>query len=249
MVRYRRKAPKHALRAAGCCWLLTCSLICGCGAENSEAVLSIAGAAENFPCLGVRRLKITAYKNEVDGKAAEVFGEYYNTDGSCNLPAGLPLAISDLPLTSRMWILVEGFDSSTKRRMSMGQTDVLLPDDVKSGELGELTLQRERVNETYSTVTLLIGELPGLGEVGEIDKVQFILNAGRPGSVNGSFKLESGKSWTDMEYVISNILPGNGNDLLVVARKEGSPRASWESESFDLLESDMFVDLNMTRQE
>lgn len=225
---------------------LGASLI-ACGADNSRAVLTLAAGAEHFPCLGVRRLRVSAFRNEVEGKSVEVFGQYYNLDGACNLPAGLPLELSDLPLTNRMWILVEGFDSSEKRRMCMGQTAVLGPDEVGSGDLGQLTLERERLGDIYVTGTLVIPDLPDVASVGDMDSLSFIVNAGTPGSINGSFLNDPRTNWGDSVLVLSNLSPQLDNEIIVVARKDGVPVGTWQNTDFDLPDGQMFVEVTLEK--
>jgi hypothetical protein len=220
------------------------SACCGCGEKNATAVLTLAAGQDHFPCLGVRRLKITAFRNEVDGRSAEVFGEYYDTDGNCNLPAGLPLEIADLPYGSRMWVQVEGFDSSRKRRMCMGQTEVLLADEIKGGDLGQLTIERERVGNDYEVGTLVIDSLPGIDGLGQIDELIFNVNYGTPEKINGSFSLEPGKSWGEMKFVLSNMLPRLNNKIMVVAYTGNSPMGTWEQTGFDIADDQMFIHLS-----
>ncbi|HUU01081.1 MAG TPA: hypothetical protein VM425_06575 [Myxococcota bacterium] len=217
---------------------------CGCGEGNATAVLTLVAGQDHFPCLGVRRLKITAFRNEVDGRSAEVFGEYYDIDGGCNLPAGLPLEIADLPYGSRMWVQVEGFDSSNRRRMCMGQTEVLLADEIKGGDLGRLTIERERIAGGYAVGTLVISALPGIDGLGQIDELVFNVNYGTPDKINGSFALEPGKHWDEMKFVLSNMLQRLDNKIMIVAYTGNSPLATWEQTGFDIAEGQMFIDLS-----
>ena len=55
-------------------FLIVLALLGGCGAETTQAVLTIIEGDDNMPCLGVRRFRVTAVENEVDGKSVEVFG-------------------------------------------------------------------------------------------------------------------------------------------------------------------------------
>ncbi|MBW1809577.1 MAG: hypothetical protein JRJ87_15390 [Deltaproteobacteria bacterium] len=229
-------------------FLIVLALLGGCGAETTQAVLTIIEGDDNMPCLGVRRFRVTAFENEVDGKSVEVFGEYYDSDGRCNLPAGLLLELPDLPYSQRMWILVEGCDSSEKRRMCMGQTDVLAAENVKSGDLGKLTLQRERISDEYPIGTLVISELPELTSFPEIDRLVFILNAGTPGYINGSLKRNPQKDWSEMKIVLSSLVPRLGNSIHIVAYQGTDQMATWEAEDpFDILEGEMLFDVVMKR--
>jgi hypothetical protein len=229
-------------------FLIIAVLLGGCGADTTQAVLTIIEGADNMPCLGVRRFRVTAFENEVDGKSVEVFGEYYDNDGRCNLAAGLPLELPDLPYSQRMWILVEGFDSSEKRRMCMGQTNVLTTENVKTGDLGPLTIQREHVSDEYPIGTLTIGELPELASLAEIDRLVFILNAGTPGYINGSLKRNPQKSWSEMTFVLSSLVPRLENSIHIVAYQGTEQMATWEAVApFDILDGQMLVDVVMEK--
>jgi len=193
----------------------------GCGGDVKEAVLSIRQGA-NLPCLGVRRIKVTVFRDEVSGKSVEVFGEFYHVDGNCDLPAGLPLDVSGLPYTNKMSIMVEGFDSSEKRRMCLGRMEQVTRDQVESGDLGEMSLEREAVDDegvpTYPTGTLIIPSLPGIGEVGDVDSLAFIVNAGTQDSINGKFITDPRVALGEATLVLSNLLPRDPpNSLIVVA--------------------------------
>jgi hypothetical protein len=229
----------------------------GCGGDVSKAVLSIREGS-NRPCLGVRRIKITVFKDEVSGKSLEVFGEYYNGDGSCNLPAGLPVDISGLPYTDKMSIQVEGFDSSEKRRMCLGSLTQVTRKNVETGDLGEMMLNRESVDvgglPTYPTGTLVIPSLPAVESVGEIDTLDFILNyhLEEPEMINGSIVAEPSTPLGGSKLVLSNVLPTppTGNNLLVVARNMGVPVGQWTNESaFVVNEGDFFVEVRMARDQ
>jgi hypothetical protein len=228
----------------------------GCGGEVREAVLSIQPGT-NLPCLGVRRIKITVFKNEVSGKSVEVFGEFYHIDGNCNLPAGLPADISGLPYTDKMSILVEGFDSSEKRRMCTGRLEQVTREQVETGDLGEIPLNREPVDvggaPTYPTGTLVIPSLPSLETVGSIDGLTFILNhnLAEPYKINGSFVAEPSAPLGGSKLVLSNVLPTppTGNSLLVVAYVGAVPVGHWTNESsFAVNEGDVFVEVRMAKQ-
>lgn len=229
-------------KIATCCMLAAASY--GCGGQSATAVLTLVAGQDHYPCLGMRRLKITAFRNEIDGRSTEVFGEYYGIDGSCNLPAGLPLEIPDLPYGSRMWIQVEGFDSSRKRRMCMGQTDVLIEDDIKSGDLGQLTIERERVGNDYEVGTLVIDRLPGIDGLGQIDELVFNVNYGTPDKINGSFALEPGTGWADTTLVLSNFAPRLNNKIMIVAYIANSAVGTWTQEGFDIAADQMFIQLS-----
>ncbi len=228
------------------CWIFVAAFS-GCGEENATAVLTLVAGQDHLPCLGVRRLRITAFRNEVDGRSAEVFGEYYDIDGGCNLPAGLPLEIADLTYGSRMWVQVEGFDSSRKRRMCMGQTEVLLADEIKGGDLGQLTIERERIGGGYAVGTLVIPALPGIDGLGQIDELIFNVNYGtinKINTINGSFALKPGKNWGEMKFVLSNMLQRLDNKIMIVAYTGNSPMGTWEQTGFDIAEGQMFIDLS-----
>jgi len=223
----------------------------GCGGDVKEAVLSIS-PGDNLPCLGVRRIKVTVYKDEVTGKSAEVFGEFYHTDGNCNLPAGLPLDVSGLPYTDKMSIMIEGFDSSEKRRMCLGRMEQVTRSQVESGDLGEISIEREAVDDggvpTYPTGTLVIPSLPGIGEVGNVDSLAFIINAGTQDSINGRFIIDPRFSLGDAKLVLSNLLPRDPpNSLIVVARCENVSVGQWQnSNAFTI--GDMFIEVPMSKE-
>jgi hypothetical protein len=206
----------------------------GCGGEVREAVLSVR-QGENLPCLGVRRIKITAFKDEVSGKSAQVFGEFYDQYGNCNLPVGLPLDISGLPYTNKMSILVEGFDSSEKRRMCTGRKQITR-EEVEDGNLGEIALNRVAVEvdgvPTYPTGTLEIPSLPGVEQISPIDAIWFNVNAGTPEKVNGSFLLIPEVSLGETGLALSNLLPRDPpNALLIVAYYRNESLGHWENVS------------------
>ena len=227
----------------------------GCGGEVKKAVLSIRQGT-NLPCLGVRRIKITVFKDEVSGKSTEVFGEFYDIDGNCDFPVGLPIDISGLPYTNKMSIWVEGFDSSEKRRMCLGSVDHVTREQVEKGHLGEMTLSREAVDvggvPTYPTGTLVIPSLPALESVGKIDSLTFILNYNLqpPDKINGSFVAEPPVPLGGSTLVVSNVLPTQptGNILLVVAYYKSTSVGQWTNESaFALNAGDVFVEVRMAR--
>ncbi len=229
----------------------------GCGGDAREAVLSVR-QGENLPCLGVRRIKITVFKDEVTGKSAQVFGEFYDQDGNCNLPVGLPLDISGLPYTSKMSIQVEGFDSSEKRRMCTGRLERVTRKDVEDGDLGEIALNRVGVDvggvPTYPTGTLVITSLPEVETLGPIDTLDFILNhhLQAPEKVNGSIVAEPSAPLGGSKLVLSNILPtpSTGNNLLMVARIGGVSVGQWTNESaFAVDEGDVFVVVPMVKDQ
>jgi hypothetical protein len=223
----------------------------GCGGEVKEAVLSISQGS-NLPCLGVRRIKVTVFKDEVSGKSVEVFGEFYHVDGNCDLPAGLPLDVSGLPYTNKMSIMVEGFDSSEKRRMCLGRMEQVTRDQVESGDLGEMLLNRESVDDggvpTYPTGTLVIPSLPGIADVGKIDSLAFIVNPGLPESINGKFITDPRVSLGDVKLVLSNLLPRDPpNSLIVVARFNNFSVGQWQnSNAFTI--GDMFTEVPMAKE-
>jgi hypothetical protein len=248
---------RAALKKAVWMILAACLLAAGCGGDVREAVLSI-GEGPNLPCLGVRRLKITVFKDEVSGKSLEVFGEFYSGDGSCNLLAGLPVDISGLPYTNKMSILVEGFDSSEKRRMCLGIVDQVTRKQVETGDLEEMTLNREAVDvggvPTYPTGTLVIPSLPDVESVGRIETLDFILNhhLQEPDKINGSIVAEPSAPLGGSILVLSNVLPTppTGNNLLVVARNGGMSVGHWTNESaFAVNAGDIFVEVRMAREQ
>jgi hypothetical protein len=217
--------------------LLAAGLLAGgCGGDVREAVLSVR-EGENLPCLGVRRIKITVFKDEVSGKSVEVFGEFYKPDGSCNLPVGLPVDISGLPYTSKMSIQVEGFDSSEKRMMCVGRVEEQVTrKTVENGDLGEMALNRVSVDvggvRTYPTGTLEIPSLPGVEQINPIDAIWFNVNAGTPDKVNGSFLLDPEVSLGETELALSNLLPRDPtNTLLIVAYYRNEAVGQWQNVS------------------
>lgn len=232
--------------------LLAASLaMAGCGSDVKKAVLSIS-PGENLPCLGVRRIKITVFRDEVSGKSVEVFGEFYHADGNCNLTAGLPLDVSGLPFTGKMSIMVEGFDSSEKRRMCLGRIEQVTREEVESGDLGQMPLERESVNDggvpTYPTGTLVIPPLPGFDEVGNVDSLAFIINHGTPESINGRFITDPQVPLSDVTLVLSNLLPrAPPNSLIIVARYNSISVGQWQnSNAFTI--GDMFTEVPMSKE-
>jgi hypothetical protein len=223
----------------------------GCGGDVKKAVLSIRQGA-NLPCLGVRRIKITVFKDEVSGKSVEVFGEFYHVDGNCDLPAGLPLDVSGLPYTNKMSIMVEGFDSSEKRRMCLGRLEQVTRNQVESGDLGEMALERESVDDggvpTYPIGTLVIPPLPGIADVGKVDSLAFIINHGTPHSINGRFITDPRVSWSDATLVLSNLLPRDPpNSLVIVARYENISVGQWQNANAFTI-GDMDTEVPMSKE-
>ena len=232
--------------------IMTASLLAtGCGGDVKKAVLSIRQGA-NLPCLGVRRIKVTVFKDEVSGKSVEVFGEFYHIDGNCDLPAGLPMDVSGLPYTNKMSIMVEGFDSSEKRRMCLGRMEQVTREQVESGDLGEMALERESVDDggvpTYPTGTLTIPPLPGMADIGRVDSLAFIINAGTQDSINGRFVTDPKVSLGDTTMVLSNLLPREPpNSLIIVARYQNVSVGQWQnSNAFTI--GDMFTDVPMSKE-
>jgi hypothetical protein len=220
----------------------------GCGEAEGEAVLSVQ-EGEHLPCLGVRRLRITAFRDMVDGTATEVFSEFYNQDGSCNLSGGLPLSVGGLPYTSYMWVRVEGFDSSQKRRMCLGETDLFSRERVSTGDLGSVVVHRDAVNLAYPTGTAVIAPLDGLSSIADIDRLDFNVNAGMQDSINGSFLPDPVLGWVGTELVLSSLPPRTQNRIIVVAYAGNQPRGQWrESQPFDIGAEDMFVPVQMVRE-
>lgn len=214
-----------------------------CGGENHTAVLTLVEGAEHLPCAGMRRLRVTAFRNEVEGVGIDVYGVFYNADGSCNLPVGLPVELTGLPLTGKMWVLVEGFDSTEKRRLSMAQSEVIGNDMVKSGNLGQLALEREPVSGTYSNSSLVIVELPDLATVEPLDELSFNINYGTADSINGAFQRDPESGWGTGPLVISNLLPRQDNRILIVGRRGGNPVATWRAEAFDIVAGQLFTEI------
>jgi hypothetical protein len=235
-------------------WIfLTAGVIAvGCGGEVSKAVLSIR-QGDNLPCLGVRRIKVTVFKDETSGKSEEVFGEFYQVDGNCNLPVGLPMDVTGLPYTSQMSIAVEGFDSSLDRRMCLGRIEEVTRQNVESGDLGEMELDRESVDDggvpTYPTGTLTIPPLPGIADIENMDTLSFIINARVPGSINGRFITDPKVSLSDTTLVLSNLLPRDPpNSLLIVAYYKNFRVGMWENTSSFAI-GDMFTEVRMTKEQ
>lgn len=225
--------------------------LAGCGGDVKEAVLSISQGS-NLPCLGMRRIRVTVFKDEVSGKSVEVFGEFYHVDGNCDLPAGLPLDVSGLPYTNKMSIMIEGFDSSEKRRMCLGRMEQVTREQVESGDLGEMPLNRESVDDggvpTYPTGTLVVPSLPGIADVGKIDSLAFIVNAGTQDSINGKFVTDPRVSLGDVKLVLSNLLPRDPpNSLIIVARYDNFSVGQWQnSNAFTI--GDMFTEVPMAKE-
>ena len=216
-----------------------------CGAERGSAVLTVE-EGDNLPCLGVRRLRVIAYRDRVDGAAVEVHSRFYLEDGSCDLPAGLPLEMGDLPYTSAMWVRVEGFDSSRNRRMCRGETNVFKRDAVASGDLGTVRLDRDAVDMAYPAGTLVVGALPGVAGLDPAAQLDFNLNPGARDSINGSFVRDPRLGWADETLVLSSLPPRQDNRLLVVARVDNQPVGQWREQApFGIAESDMFVEVEM----
>ena len=223
----------------------------GCGGDVRKAVLTIQ-PGENLPCLGVRRIKVTVFKDEVSGKSAEMFGEFYHVDGNCNLPAGLLMDVSGLPYTNKMSILVEGFDSSENRRMCLGRVEQVSQKEVKSGNLGEMPLEREPVDDnglpTYPTGTLIIPSLPGIADVGKVDSLAFVINHGKVDSINDGLITDPKTSLSDVTLVISSLPPRDPpNTLIVVARYQQVSVGHWTNESSFTI-GDMFTEVPMYKE-
>ena len=240
-------------------WILLAAglLTAGCGGDVKRASLYLRQGA-NLPCLGVRRIKATVFKDEESGKSAEVFGKYYHVDGNCNLPVGLLLEISGLPYTEEMSIQVEGFDSSKGRRMCLGIMEQVTRQRVQSGDLGELALEREAVYENgepkYPTGTLVIPPLPGLDTIENIESLTFILNPYNPEpyKINGSFLTDPSVPLNDTTLILSNVLPTapTGNILFVTAYYKNISVGKWENTSaFAVNEGDVFVDVPMSMEQ
>jgi hypothetical protein len=222
----------------------------GCGGEVREAVLSIRPGA-NLPCLGMHRIKATVFKDEVNGKSVEVFGKFYLVDGNCNLPAGLQLDVSGLPYTGKMSILVEGFDFSEKRRMCRGRMQVSR-EEVETGGLGEMTLDREPVMDnnvsTYPTGTLIIPPLPGIADMADVDSLAFIINAGTGSSINDGLVTDPQTALSDTTLVISSLPPHDPpNSLIVVARYKQVSVGQWDNTTAFTI-GDLFTEVPMSRR-
>jgi hypothetical protein len=216
-----------------------------CGAERGSAALTVE-EGDNLPCLGVHRLRVTAFRDRVDGVSVEVFGRFYQQDGSCDLAAGLPLELGTLPYTGAMWVRVEGFDSSRTRRMCRGETSVFKRDAVDSGDLGAVRLDRDAVDLAYPTGTIVVGSLPGVAALDATAQLDFNLNPGARDSINGSFVRDPRLGWADDDLVLSSLPPREDNRLLVVARVDNQPVGQWrEAAPFDILEGEMFVEVVM----
>jgi len=240
-----------AFKKAVCVILTSGFIAVGCGGDVREAVLTIR-QGENLPCLGVRRIKVTVFKDESSGKSEEVFGEFYRGDGSCNLPAGLPTDVAGLSYAGEMSITVEGFDSSLDRRMCLG-TKQVTREGVESGDLGEMDLNRESVDDggtpTYPTGTLKILPLPGIADIESMDTLSFIINAGLTGSINGRFVTDPEVSLSDTTLVLSSLLPRDPpNSLVVVAYYKNVRVGMWENTSSFAI-GDMFTEVGMSKEQ
>ncbi len=214
-----------------------------CGAGDLEATLDLEVSTEHLPCTGMRRLRVTVFYDEQNGRGRDSFGKFYADSGECDLPAGLPLQIDKLPITDRMWIMVEGFDSTTRRRLCLAQSGVFTHAEVEAGQLTALTLQREPVDGQYPTASVVIEQLEGLSGLEPVDALEFSINYGTPSSISGSFYRESGKQFSQMTLVISSLRPDTGKKILLTARRGGQKLADWQQLNFDIPEGELFVTL------
>lgn len=216
--------------------------LCACG-DDLLASIELGAATDHLPCTGMRRLRVTVFYDEQHGQGRDSFGKFYSDSGECALPAGLPLEIERLPITDRMWIMAEGFDSTARGRLCLAQSGVFSRSDVEGGHLVGLTLQREPVEGLYPTASLVIEQLAGLAELEPVDSLTFSINYGMVGSFGGSFYLEAGKRFSDMTLVVSSLQPGRGKRILIEARRGPERLATWRQESFDVPEGALFVTL------
>jgi hypothetical protein len=160
--------------------------------------------------------------------------------------------VSGLPYTNKMSIMVEGFDSSEKRRMCLGRMEQVTREQVESGDLGEMALERESVDDggvpTYPTGTLTIPPLPGIADVGNVDSLAFIINAGTQDSINGRFVTDPKVSLGGATLVLSNLLPRDPpNSLIIVARYKNVSVGQWKNTSAFTI-GDMFTEVPMSKE-
>ncbi len=227
--------------------LISTAATVACGAEVHQAVLSLQAEEEHLPCLGLRRLRVTVFQNEVDGKSSEEFGSFYLADGQCLLPASLAISLVDLPYGERMWVQVEAFDSSQKRRLSLGQTELIEPSDIKSGQLGTVLLRRESVADAFPTGTLVMEPLPGMAEIDEINELTFLINPGED-QINGHLIRDPALPWHLQSWVLSSLAAQTIDTILIVARKGGQPLGQWQNaETVVIGPEDLLVPARLTR--
>lgn len=233
------------LRVSTVASLLACCLF-ACGGDLLASV-ELGAAAEHLPCTGMRRLRVTVFYDEQNGLGRDSFGQFYTDAGECQLPAGLPLEIDNLPFTERMWIMAEGFDSTARRRLSLAQSEVFSRVEVEAGHLPALVLQREPVSGDYPTASVVIEQLPGMADYEPIDTLTFSIGFGMPNPVNGSFYQEEGKRFSEMTLVVSSLQPGTGKNIIVEALRSGQRLAVWQQLNFDIPEGELFVSLHLEK--
>ena len=239
--------------------LLAATCIFACDGTVYQTQLALREGA-NLPCGGIARLRVEIFLNSSEESIIfDSWGgdeKFYNIDGTCNLPQALPLTISSLPLAESLWIRVEGFDSTESRRICLGKTDFFTMQEIAIGELGELVLDREPVllgpDEIYTTTTLEIQALEGIEDISNNATMEFTMNTG-PGEpenqFSGGFVKQPGTSWADAKLNISNILPRDSNDLLIVARENTTTLVGqWRNSSFDVLDTSSFLKLVLAKQ-
>jgi hypothetical protein len=229
-----------------------CLSISACSEDASgPAYLEIEEGA-HFPCLGVKRIKVTVTDGQSEN-TFETFGDYYDQEGRCMHPIYAHATFDGLN-TGTMMIRVEGFDSSEQRRISLGSLGPVGKKDVDSGYLGACTIDREPVNESgvdrYPFGTVVVEPLPQTDEVENVESLEFILNAGTANSINGGFLLDPEAPLEGTELTISSVPPFEPpGSLVIVARYKNVSVAQWSNLNvFSLEEDDMFVDVAMAKE-
>jgi hypothetical protein len=224
--------------------------ICGtanCSGEGTSAAVTLKAAAEHLPCAGIQRLRVTAFYDESHGQGLDVLGRFYDQQGGCLFPAGWQVELAGLPFSGGMWLMVEGFDSTSNRRLALARSQVFSRSQVESGALPDLVLEREARNQLYPVITLVL-QIPGLDQLGPADLLEYNLNFSNPASPNaahGSFFRGAGGELAGPPLVLSGLIPETGNNLLVAARRGAQTVASWRAENFEIPEGGLFVDLQL----
>jgi len=227
--------------------LLAISWTANCSVEPASAAVTLKAAAEHLPCAGVQRLRVTAFYDESHGQGLDVLGRFYDDQGACLFPQGWQVELPGLPFSEGMWLMVEGFDSTSNRRLAMARSPVFGRNEVEQGALPELVLERESRNQLYPVITLVL-QIPDLDQLGPSDVLEYNLNFGNPASPNaahGSFFRAAGGALAGPPLTISGLVPETGNSLLVAARRGAQTVASWRAENFEISESGLFLDLQL----
>jgi len=207
----------------------------------------------HLPCLGMKRVRVVVSDGQSQTRF-DNFGEFYDDDGHCRQTIYAHASFEGLN-TGTMMVTVEGFDSSEKRRIALGAMGPIIGKDVDRGYLGTVVVDREPVyvggSDRYPLGTLVVDALPQIDAVGNIDNISFIVNAGKPDSINGRFLTDPEMPLEDTELVISSISPFDPpGDLAMIARNKNVSVGQWANASaFTIEENDTFVDVAMAKEQ